>query len=158
MYNDSWEHSDYKGYATLWGASEAMLLACLMELEAGGEGLLGQHGVLQVVINRLHDQKKRFGNTLHEVMLRKYAFSCFNPDGLEKAVENIKTLRVANSPSFSRVGSFLDGTMTCPVVEKATHYLNIALTKKLNHGELPNWVKTLKHIVTLGKHDFYEEA
>ncbi|KJU84710.1 cell wall hydrolase SleB, partial [Candidatus Magnetobacterium bavaricum] len=72
-------------HRVFWDATPSMLLATTILCEAGGESELGKQAVAQVVMNRVNDPRKRYGNEIHEVILRKYAFSYLNKAGLEKA-------------------------------------------------------------------------
>ena len=152
---DCWEGLPYKGYSPLWQSPPSVLFGLLILLEAGGEGLLGRHGVAQVVINRVNDKKQRYGKTLHSVILRKRQFSCFNPSGLEQAIKALSTVSV---DLIAMATSFIAGSLTCPIVEGATHYLN----PKVAHFNNPkdDWTKShkMEKIVIIGHHVFYEEG
>jgi len=54
------------------------LMARIIWGEARNQGHLGKQAVGNVIMNRLNDPKKRFGKTMHEVMLKPFAFSCLN--------------------------------------------------------------------------------
>lgn len=56
--------------------SELILLAQTVLGEAEGESYLGKLGVANCVMNRTRDP--RWGNTVQEVALQKWQFSCFN--------------------------------------------------------------------------------
>ena len=149
-----WPREPYKGYEAFWAAEAAKLFAVVILLEAGAENELGKHAVAQVVINRCKDEYKRYGNGIHEVLLKKYQFSCLNPDSRDKA---LKLLWGAIPDSaIVMATAFIDGHLVCPAADSANHYLNIELTKKGNDGKLPDWVNKMAHVITIGKHDFYK--
>jgi len=60
--------------------SEELLLTAMVCGEARGEGLEGMLATACVALNRLTDPRRRWGVTLHDVLLRPKQFSCFNPD------------------------------------------------------------------------------
>lgn len=154
MSSNVWPKEPYKGYAPFWEAVPDHLFATVLALEAGGESEVGRQGVSQVIMNRLTDIKRRFGNGLYEVLLRKYAFSCLNPSYILGATQVLK------DPPEELVHMairFLDGSLTCPVVDGATHYLNPKTAKFANAKD--DWRNSdrMIFICTTGRHAFYKE-
>jgi spore germination cell wall hydrolase CwlJ-like protein len=56
---------------------EIPLLALAVFLEARGESFDGKYAVANVVLNRVRAHSW-YGNTIPEVLLKRYQFSCFN--------------------------------------------------------------------------------
>ncbi|MBF0608986.1 MAG: cell wall hydrolase [Candidatus Magnetobacterium sp. LHC-1] len=139
----------YETHKTFLVASHPVLLATTMLLEAGGEGEIGMEAVAQVIMNRINDERKRYGNTLVEVILRKKQFSCFNLDVLEKAK---KVLYNVNEDLTRIAFGFIHGNITCPAVKAATHYYNPKLAN-------PKWADSpgMAFVKQIGNHIFMKE-
>jgi N-acetylmuramoyl-L-alanine amidase len=123
-----------------------MLLARLLYGEARGESIEGKVAVANVVLNRL--RSKRWGDTVHSVILQPKQFSCFNPnDGnLPKllmvnvgAPVFVECLTVARS---SLLGLYVDNT------QGADHYH----TK----GSDPAWDDKMRRTAEIAGHVFYK--
>ncbi|KJU87650.1 Cell wall hydrolase, SleB domain protein [Candidatus Magnetobacterium bavaricum] len=128
-----------------------MLLATTILCEAGGENELGKQAVAQVIMNRVSDKRKRYGNGLHEVILRKFAFSYLNKAGFEKAKKALATI-FHHGEITDMAFQFLYNLQICPAVKGATHYFNPNLAT-------PEWADSeqMKRIIQIGDHVFYEE-
>ncbi|MBV6342484.1 cell wall hydrolase [Candidatus Magnetobacterium casense] len=143
-----WTHKTHDAFLQ---SPEVSLLATTMLLEAGGEGELGMEAVAQVIMNRVYDERKRYGNTLKEVILRKKQFSCFNSDVLEKAKKAL--LEIYNHDSLVDMAyQFCHNLRTCPAVKAATHYYNPKLAN-------PKWADSpgMAFVKQIGNHIFMKE-
>jgi spore germination cell wall hydrolase CwlJ-like protein len=132
------------------------LLAICLYGEARGEGMGGKIGVASVIMNRV---KKGgwFGKTIHEVILKKMQFSCFNENDpnrtklvmiaqnwdlyykKEKALQNCYYVaeKVIN-------GDLKDN------VSGATHYKTIKCKAA--------WAASMKLMAVIDNHEFYLEG
>ncbi len=146
--NNCWSHETHEVF---WVALAGALFATTILLEAGGEPELGKQAVAQVVMNRVNDKRQRYGNSLKEVILRKYAFSCFNLDGLKKAKKVLSGI-YQNGAIMDIAFEFVHNITTCPAVKDATHYYNPKLAN-------PKWADSeqMKFVIEIGNHVFMRE-
>lgn len=130
----------------------------LMALTAWGEarnqGSLGMLAISHVILNRLADQRKRFGRTIKGVILRRWAFSCFNP-----ADPNLTILSAGPTGDVIAVcraiASLTLSGLTIDPTEHATHYYNPKVCDPFTSGA---WKKELMtHCIDIGNHHFYRE-
>lgn len=126
--------------ATLWG-------------EARGEGELGMHAVLNVIMNRA----KGDFNKARDIVLKPKQFSVWN--GVadpEKTSINMAKMhrdkRLKDGPSYIKAVELVDKAMKgqlTDVTGGATFYFN---PKKAS----PSWAKKLTKTKSIGNHDFYK--
>ncbi len=132
---------------------EEDILARTLYGEARGEGLAGLEGVASVILNRVTLSKKRkgywWGNTIKEVCLKPWQFSCWNEDDpnfrLIKAVkEDDKIFALCKRIARRAVSNVLNDT-----VNGATHYHHRNLRPKWSEGKIP--------CAEIGSHLFYND-
>ncbi|MBF0607694.1 MAG: cell wall hydrolase [Magnetococcales bacterium] len=147
--NSCWS---YETHDNFWVTSPASLLATTILCEAGGENELGKQAVAQVVMNRVNDERKRYGNGIKEVILRRYAFSYLNPAVIEKAKKILAGI-FHHGAIMDMALQFLHKLDNCPAVKGATHYFNP------KHAQ-PEWAKSdkMKFVTKIGNHLFYQEV
>lgn len=95
--------------------SDQVLLAALIQAEAGSQPYEGQVAVGNVVVNRL--VSGRYGNSLYSVI---YAKGQFGPAGSGKVAQNI-----ANGPKASCMQAAADALAGVNYVGNATHFRNV---------------------------------
>ena len=134
-------------------ASELELLSLLVYGEARGESLDGKAGVAWVAINR-SKKKGWFGDTLKEVILKPYQFSCFLPDDPNFAI--LKEIH-------QRYEEFLEND----VVFRECYYIAKGVfegwIRDLTDGALyyhsraisPRWSNAYSRKAEIGNHIFY---
>jgi len=132
----------YVVIATLWG-------------EARGEGEIGMHAVLNVLMNR---SKGDFGK-VHDLCLKPKQFSIWNnvKDPGESALNLAKVQReggkgVVDGPSYKKAMELVDTAMKGQLTDitgGATYYFN---PKKAS----PSWAKAMTKTKSIGNHDFYK--
>lgn len=110
----------------------AALFACLLVNEAANDGIPGMSAVAQVVLNRLH-RPKRFGQSLRDVILQPYAFSCLNRDVRARFLDIGRFGAAAYAQAETIVEQALNGVLTNTVGD-ATHYCTNGA-----HGTLALW-------------------
>ena len=113
---------------------EPALFACLLVREAGNDGEPGMSAVAQVIMNRLH-RPQRFGDTIKEVILHPWAFSCLNANDPNRAKFTDSPHLDPNSYAIAEfiVSEALGGALP-NTVGPATHYCTNGL-----HGTLALW-------------------
>ena len=104
-----------KSNAVAANASDQVLLAALIQAEAGSQPYEGQVAVGNVVVNRL--VSGRYGNSLYSVI---YAKGQFGPAGSGKVAQNI-----ANGPKASCMQAAADALAGVNYVGTATHFRNV---------------------------------
>ncbi len=129
---------------------EDELLALCLYGEARNQGIHGLYAVGLVILNRLR-LNQWFGNSLKEVILKPYQFSCFN----ENDPQYEKLLNIAKDFSTSLKESLLlrECFLTAQTLLKcydATHYF-------AKHIKPPYWVKDMYRRGEVGDHIFYKE-
>lgn len=146
---------------------EDTLLAMLVWGEARGEPAEGQLAVAHVPLTRLKDRianKRKYGNSLREIILTPWQFSCFNKqdpnrDKLLRPVEGEGLARWA--ACWSTAVSALTGQSENPA-PGATHYVVRRLwSRPTAVGRRPKWfeepcIKSGKTslIASIGSHIF----
>jgi spore germination cell wall hydrolase CwlJ-like protein len=129
------------------------LLGRMIWGEARGQPLKGMVAVANIPINRLKDHRKRFGSLLHTVILRPYAFSCFNRNdpNLTKLVNN-PGKPIGLCRNIARLA--LDGLLKDPT-NGATHYFNPKVVSPFSTG---SWNRVFMSFRgDIGNHQFYLE-
>ena len=117
--------------------------------------------VAYTAINRINDGKKWNGETLKNVILTPYQYSCFN-DGMKEALKEIlkNPLKEKSKEFLECLGlarEILAGKYKDPT-SGATHYLN-PNHPDLKGKTLPNWTRVFEEIgrIENGPHIFYKE-
>ena len=132
--------------------SEKVLLARMLLGEVENCSKQERIAVAYTAINRINDNKKWNGETLKEVILKPYQYSCFN----ETFNKKLKTPLNYNKKEFLSClklsGEILSGKYKDPT-NGATHYYNPRTIKE------PFWAKKTKKIgkIKNSKHLFYKE-
>lgn len=125
------------------------LLARVIWGEARNQGLPGMVAVACTIINRVQDDKRRFGATMLNVICRPYAFSCLleNDPNLPKLL-NAPGEPISECRIIARLA--LDDLLNDPT-GGATHYHTEAVD--------PSWAKKewMIYLKTIGDHKFYRE-
>ena len=123
--------------------------------EARGETDAGKIAVAHVILNRFNKAKqnknkaKQFGSTIKEVCLKKWQFSCWNPNdpNLDKIL-NVKE----SDPIFAQCLKLADkvvGGEFSDMTNGATHYHSI-------HVEFPkSWGEKKESCSRINNHLFY---
>lgn len=140
----------------LSGLMDVQILALCAWGEARGEPIQGQLGVMWVIRNRVHDQKRRYGRGYAEVILRPLQFSCMNADdpNLAKILAMADRLEEATGKQEQPISQLiflghgiLMGDLS-DVTGGANHYHATSISR-------PHWTGTLQAICVLGNHAFY---
>lgn len=125
------------------------ILARTVYGEARGQPFEGQKAVAHVLINRYRTKKiSRWDHSLAATALRKYQFSCWNPDDpnhdkMMDAGPNDAKFRVALWAALEA----LDGKDN---TAGSTHYHHRSIS--------PDWAKGKKPAVVIGDHWFYNDV
>jgi len=132
---------------------DAELMARTMWGEARNQKAIGMIAVAAVIQNRLLDG--RFGKSLKGVMLKRWAFSCFNHNdpNLAKLVEGPtgKAMDLCRCLATAQLWGGLIGDPT----GKATHYFNPGVCDPLESGA---WrPELMEYCCTIKSHVFYRE-
>lgn len=135
---------------------EVGLLALLIWSEARGEPVEGQVAVGHVVLNR----RRRggwYGNTVHEVILKPWQFSWFNPFTTGPAAEpsedwgsSLPAIPVVGGDLLLLARNVLAGNGPDPT-GGATHFHATWMTV------LPAWAGSMRVLGEIGQHRFYGE-
>ena len=137
---------------------EGELLARLIWGEARNQPLRGLAAIANVVLNRVHDDYKRFGKTVFDVITKKWQFSCLNglwSDDLSDDDPNL--VQVLGDPKEPITACrtiahlALDGLLIDPT-GWATHYHTKTVDPKWNDDPTK-----MIYTVTIGDHLFYRE-
>ncbi len=132
---------------TLWRQNELTLLTMCIYGESRSESYEGKLAIGYVVMNRLKE-RKWFGKTLREVILKPYQFSCFNQNDpnyrklFKPQVRYWKECFKAAWNAYSKLGQ--DPT------EGANHYCRYNIT--------PKWIHKMDHKKKIGNHIFYSSS
>jgi hypothetical protein len=141
---------------------DKQLLALTVYGEARGETKYGKMAVCSVILERV-DHRKWDGDTIQEVCLMPYQFSCYLPGD-----PNFKALKIIaqdwdnkykSSPvlqSCYHIASDLIDGIFPRVKEIADSHCCQYLTTTLRQSKLcPKWVKGMNLVLTEGLHEFY---
>jgi N-acetylmuramoyl-L-alanine amidase len=132
---------------------EELLAACIWG-EARGESRKGKIAIANVVMNRA-DHPRRWGNTIHSVILQPYQFSCFNPSDpnaekiLDRMWEDSDSGICMLLSSMAIEEELADVTQTYDDLPGATHYHNLSVS--------PSWASRIQFLRQIGNHKFYRE-
>ena len=136
---------------------DGQLMALTLYGETRGESREGKIAVGSVIIERV-EHRKWDGETVKEVCLMPWQFSCFLPNDpnfpvlRQIAGEWDKTIQ--KSPVLTQcyeiARGLLDGTISRDPIIAAHH-----ATQYEALGTHASWEKDFKHIVTIGHHEFY---
>jgi len=147
--------------STLWDTfghlSEAQLMALTIYGEARGEAREGKIAVGSVILERV-DHRKWDGDTIHEVCLMPYQFSCYLPgDPNFKALKLIAGdwgTKIARSKVLSEcyaiTSGLLDGTIPrTPIIAER----NCCQYK--TKAAKASWADKMERVAVIGHHEFY---
>jgi len=133
--------------------TDAQLLALTIYGEARGESAEGKIAVGSVILERV-DHRKWDGQTIKEVCLWPWQFSCYNKSD-------------PNRPMLLDMAQHWDREIASNTVLQECH----GIAKGLIAGEIerypialdyfnphvcrPDWAKDKQHVATIGNHEFY---
>lgn len=125
------------------------LLARTIYGESRGEGVPGMQAVANVIMNRVN-AGSWYGRTVGEVVLKPYAFSCWNKNDPNYSLittvdENNSGFRLAKSIATDAYNGKL-----ADLTNGATHYHAA--------GSTPYWADSMIKTVVIGNHVFYKET
>lgn len=132
---------------------EIELMTRVLYGEARGEPEAGQKNVVQTIINRVEDRKKRYGPTYAEVLIRPNAFSCMNANdpNYKKLLELDRkglTYKKLHAIVVKTINERMNG-LSDPT-NGATHYHTYEVD--------PHWNRNAKSMIRLGNHQFWTEV
>ena len=128
---------------------EIDLLARTIYGESRGEGVEGMQAVANVIMNRVN-AGKWYGRTVSEVVLKPYAFSCWNANDPNYSL--IKTVNTSNGGfrlAKEIATTAYDGKLA-DLTGGATHYHAA--------GIFPYWAGSMQKTTIIGNHIFYKES
>ena len=126
------------------------LLARTVWAEARNQGLGGMVAVSMVIINRAADRRHRFGKSIKGVILKRWAFSCFEPADpnfnklMAEGNVSVEMLHARTISEMALSGYLVD------VTNKSTHYHH--------KNAKPYWISKLELKTAIVDHIFYREA
>lgn len=126
---------------------ERELVASVLILEAGGEGIEGMQSVMNVIDNR----SKRCPKNWQVIATQPHQFSCLsisNPIACAKGKGKVlwqKAMSIVDSAEQGRLTDITDG---------ATHYYAASGLSAINE---PYWAKKMEYKTTIGNHKFFYE-
>jgi cell wall hydrolase len=132
---------------TLWRQNELTLLTMCIYGESRSESYEGKLAIGYVVMNRLHE-RKWFGKTLREVILKPYQFSCFNRNDpnyrklFKPKARYWKECFKAAWNAYSKLGE--DPT------DGSNHYCRYNIT--------PRWIHKMDQKKRIGNHIFFSSS
>lgn len=145
------EKVDATSSADFLKEAEVDVLARTLWGEARGEGSTGMEAVASVILNRVEVAKRHggywWGNNIIQVCQKPYQFSCWNkldPNFKKLTAVTEEDMHFATAQRIARramLGFIKDMTYG------ATHYHTFNMT--------PEWAKTQKPTVRIGRHVFY---
>lgn len=129
--------------------SESILLARAIYGEARGEFYDTKVAIAQTILNRT-GKNKWWGNTLHEVLLKQYQFSCFNQNdpNYQKLQDPLKYEDPKVWEECYDVAEKVLNHNIQDISQGATHYCT----------NNPSWAKNKQPLFTKGKTKFYKLA
>ena len=147
-------HDKSKDHATAAVKKKARILALTMWAEARSDGKEAMRAVGHVVMNRLHSERK-FGNSIEHVVLKRKAFSCWNPsDPNRKAMKAIPHMN-KDSLEYKRFKEamqiamkIITGRDTDPTEGSLFYH-----TKQIT----PYWAVGIKPLKSIANHVFYDK-
>jgi 8-oxo-dGTP pyrophosphatase MutT (NUDIX family) len=146
------DHPSIANVADIKTFENAYVIAATLWGEARGEGEVGMHAVMNVIMNRAHGNFKK----AKDVVLKPYQFSIWN---------NVKDPKAAaiNLADIQRTGTAKEH----PAYIKALELVDLAMRDQLpdiTNGAIayfnpkkanPKWAKVLVKTKSIGNHDFY---
>lgn len=139
------------------GLTEAQIMALTIYGEARGESREGKIAVGSVILERV-DHREWDGNTIHEVCLMPYQFSCYLPgDPNFQALRLIaqdwetKAMRsMAMSECYQVAVGLIDGTIprTPIIAERNCCQYKTKAAKAA-------WADKMERVAVIGHHEFY---
>lgn len=132
---------------------EADILARTIYGEARGESLSGQEAIASVILNRVDFSRRRgcywWGNTIKEVCLQPWQFSCWNENDPNcKIIRNVSEsdlgFCICKRIALRAISGLLEDTTT-----RATHYHTRNVRPKWAFGKIP--------CAEIGSHIFYND-
>lgn len=147
--------SQKKPHADVSQLSDIDILARTIYGEARGEKIGGMEAVASVILNRVKRAEKRngrywWGNTVRDVCLKKWQFSCWNEnDPNRQKILSVSTKNRAFQICHRIARRALAGTLKDPT-DGATHY----------HagGIFPPWARGRMYTAEFGNHQFYNNV
>lgn len=130
--------------------NDEVLLARMIFGEARGESEQGRIAVAYSAVNRLQNQR-RFGRNLHEVILRRSQYTCFN-QGNANRIQLMDPLRydAARFRQCLQTARNVLGRRAADPTSGANHYFNP------NHAN-PSWADRMILTARIGNHNFYRD-
>lgn len=137
---------------------EVEVLARTIFGEARDQGLDGMEAVAYVVLNRLRVSERLgaywWGNTIEEICLKPYQFSCWNYDDpnrekLLKVNDDSSTFLMAMEIAQDAIG----GALIFDLTNGATHYYNPSVVQFS-----PDWSMGERPTAKIGNHVFFRPA
>lgn len=134
---------------------DILTLARTIYGEARGEfvhpsgGLASLIAVANVILNRLAHTKKRFGQSIHEICLKPYQFSCWNLKDPNRRL--ILNMMKGSVPLFDLCYEVAE-RVACrewPDLTKGSNHYHAPMTPK------PAWAKGHHPQIQIGQHAFY---
>lgn len=121
--------------------------------EARGEPVRGKEAVACVILNRVKHAQARggywWGNTIEEVCLKPWQFSCWNPDDPNRArIEAVRPGHRVFDSCLRIARRAVSGTLN-DVTDGATHYHT--------RDVLPPWSRGRPVCAEFGRHLFYKD-
>lgn len=131
---------------------QATLLALTMWGEARSHGPQGMRAIGHVILNRM-DSDRDFGGTVKDVVMKRKAFSCWNPsDPNREAMREIKELP-KNSLDYKR---WMEAKKLAVML--LAHQLKDTTNGSLFYhtdGVDPAWAQGIKPVAQIANHYFY---
>lgn len=129
---------------------EMNLLTRVVYGEARGENEADQANIVHSVLNRASDQKRRYGGSISDILLKKNAYTCLNPN--DPNYSKLLSLS-SSSKEYQEIYSVVRRTVISRMnggedpTQGATHYHTA--------GVNPTWNTSAKKMIKLGSHKFW---
>lgn len=120
--------------------------------EARGELFIGRRAVAEVIANRVN-KPKRFPETVEEVCLQPWQFSCWNQPGATVTMDNPTTADHSFCAMLEIAEMCIDGKMLSVLPEGTDHYY--APKGMVPPGSVPSWAEGQTPCATIGGHVFF---
>ena len=131
-------------------AQDCLTLAKTVWGEARGEDWIGQVQVAHVVINRLR-ARKWYGNTITEVCLKPFQFSCWNANDPNRLLLDDLTLNdCAFQLAMNAALQVIQGISFPCGDGTETHYYRVG-------SPVPKWAIGKRPSFTIGRHCFFSD-
>lgn len=151
VHDDDGNRYDVQPAANQDGAKDAKLLALTIWGEARGEGETGMRAVGHVIKNRM--KSDRFGDEVKDVVWKRKAFSCWNPnDPNREKMRNIAQLP-KDSAEYKKwkMAQKIAAEILANKSKDPTRGALFYHTKNIK----PNWADPKKAIAAVANHVFY---